>query len=66
MAKKNPLICPYCGGVILEDHQETCDWCGAELEEEKNADLRSTDSCLGSIGTGLLVFLVIIFFLIQK
>ena len=66
MVKKNPEICPYCGHVILDDNQEYCDYCGSDIEkEEVQENRKSSGPCLGSIGT-LLLIILIVFLLVMK
>lgn len=66
MAKRNPEICPYCGHVILDDDQEYCDYCGMDIEKVEVPDKKASGSCLGSVGSVLLVFLLIIYILLKK
>ena len=58
--------CPYCGHIILDDDKEYCDYCGMDIEKEEVPDRKASGSCLGSIGTILLIVLVIILLVTRK
>ena len=61
MAKKNPDFWDVCGCPILDDDQEYCDNCGAEIEKEEVPDSKSS-SGLGFVYLILFIVLIVILF----
>ena len=64
MSMKDSFICPYCGGVIPDDEQEYCVWCGADLREKQTA--KSAGSGIGGIVIFGILLLVIILLITKK
>ncbi len=65
MAKRNPLVCPFCGHTITSEDQRFCDWCGEKIEKEEVPEGRS-GSCLGSLLTGIILLLLLIGLMMKK
>ena len=66
MSKKNPLFCPYCGHMILDDKQKYCLFCGSRIKPKETRDKKAETNPPGCLGVILFFALLILLLIASK